>query len=184
MLVRLNQLANKNIEVEVIIERHFKNISATDQPVRAFIWIDEWGIEDCPSEVTRCELFDQAGEVKYRLTDTTRKDLWNLSFEVSTPSITVKSGEKASSVVEYKVARRENDFIYEQFGAPTRNPVILITEKPDNIEVTAEFGGGTLAPAHIPYRYELGTVYFAPAPMKIRWWPKTTKWPPSEVSSE
>jgi hypothetical protein len=177
MMVKLTKLANENISVTVTIERHFENVSATDQSVRAFIWIDEWGIESYPSEIKRCELFNEDGKVIYDTATTKRTDYDNLSFEVSTPNYTLKTGKKVSSLVEYTVARRQNDFVYEQFGAPTRNPVIFITEKPDDIEATADFGGGPPAPTHIPYRYELAGVYFAPAPMKIRWWPKSATLP-------
>jgi hypothetical protein len=84
------------------------------------------------------------------------------------------------TIIEYEVVRRTNDFIYEQFSAPTRNPEIRIIEKPEKFDVTADFGGGTPKRTSIPGRFELDGVYFAPAPMKVRWWPKaaTDNWPP------
>jgi hypothetical protein len=171
MSVKIRYLNSDYVSVNVTIERHFKNISARGQEVRAFTWVDEWGIPDSPSEITRCELY-KAGRLLYDITKAKTVPHSNLSFEMTTPPITLDKHEKCSELLEYTVARRRNDFIYEQFTIPTRNPEIHIIECPPDLEVKADFGGGEMKRTHLPYRYELDGVYFGPAPMKVRWYPK------------
>jgi hypothetical protein len=54
MSVKICSLDIDYVTVNVMIERHFENISAHGQPVRAFTWIDEWGIPNFPSKICRC----------------------------------------------------------------------------------------------------------------------------------
>jgi hypothetical protein len=78
-----------------------------------------------------------------------------------------------NTVVEYKVIRPKNDQFVEIFMTPTREPEIRIIQKPHDLEVSAGFGGDDkLKHTHIPDRYVLDGVYFPPAIMKIRWFPK------------
>jgi hypothetical protein len=61
----------------------------------------------------------------------------------------------------------------EVFTTPTREPEIRILEKPQDFTVTAGFGGDDrLRHTGITDRYILDGVYFPPAVMKIRWYPK------------
>jgi hypothetical protein len=46
MSVRIRDLDANHVIIFVTIERHFENISASIQDIRAFTWIDEWGIEN------------------------------------------------------------------------------------------------------------------------------------------
>jgi hypothetical protein len=74
---------------------------------------------------------------------------------------------------EYSVIRRRNDYFVEWYLYPTRTPEIKIVESPQDLEVTAGFGGDDrFKITHIPGLYELDNAYFPPAVMKIRWWPK------------
>jgi hypothetical protein len=184
MDVKLRAFDSESMLVIVTAERHFKNISSSDQSHAGSIWIDEWGFSE-PSKIIRCEIFDQDGTPvsHFDPSQIVYKD--NLSFEATTSRITLKPNGRCSTIIEYSVLRRRNDLIYEQFSAPTRNPEIRIIEIPDDIEATADFGGGRDKVVHIPYRYELDGVYFAPAPMKVRWWPKSQseRWPPTAPRS-
>lgn len=172
MDVKLQPLDDDYLRVIVTIAREYENISATEQSHNSFVWIDEWGAPGEASKIIRCDLYDEHGTVIESFNPNEIEKLPNLSMKVGTSNLSLKRNGKCSTMTEYSVVRRRNDFIYEQFSAPTRNPEIRILEKPDDIEVTADFGGGRLKPMLIPYRYELDGVYFAPAPMKVRWWPK------------
>jgi hypothetical protein len=179
MSVRIRDLDANHVIIFVSIERHFENISASSQDIRAFTWIDEWGIQNAPSEILRCELYDGSGRLLYSIKDTKLIRRENLSFERTTPTISIRKHETCSVLCEYKIARRRNDFIYEQFTAPTRNPEIHIITAPDELDTRADFGAGKFETAHLPYRYQPNGVYFGPAPMKIRWWPRAASenWP-------
>src|SRR5215470_13258487 len=113
-----------------------------------------------------CANYDETGQLIASFDQKKVKRLPNLSMKASTSGVSLKKKGKCSVIIKYSVIRRRNDIIYEQFTAPTRNPEIRIIEKPDDIEATADFGGGRIKPILIPYRYELDGVYFAPAPMK------------------
>jgi hypothetical protein len=183
MDVRLRALDTESVLVIVTVERHFQNISANEESHAALVWIDEWGFPEKKSKIIRCDIFDGNGTLSKGFDEDEIEYLPNLSLRFITPKVALKRNGTCSSIIEYIIVRRRNDFIYEQFSSPTRNPEIRIIEKPDDIEVTADFGGGKLKPAHLPYRYELDGVYFAPAPMKVRWWPKTASenWPSSSA---
>jgi hypothetical protein len=60
------------------------------------------------------------------------------------------------------------------FKAPTENPVIHLT-LPESLDGRAEAGivgaeGGVSQ--IIPHQYEFTGIYFPPAHMRVRWWPK------------
>jgi hypothetical protein len=173
MEVKLQPFDDSHLRVIVAVARDYANISARDQEMYSLIWIDEWGNPGEKSCIIRCELYDANGAIVDKFNQEKIQKLWNLSMKVQTCSVFLKRNEKCSTVVEYSVVRRRNDFIYEQFMTPTRSPEIRIIEIPDDIEATAEFGvSGPTKPRLIPYRFELDGVYFAPGPMKVRWWPK------------
>jgi hypothetical protein len=173
MEIKLQTFDDNHVRVIVIAAREFENISANEQDMASLIWIDEWGIPGEKSRIIRCELYDADGTLVDEFDQEKIERLPNLSMIARTSNLSLKRGGKCSTLIEYSVLRRRNDFIYEQFTAPTRNPEIRIIEVPDDIEASAEFGvSGPVKPKLIPYRYELGAVYFSPAPMKVRWYPK------------
>jgi hypothetical protein len=105
----------------------------------------------------------------------------NLSFLARSPKMLMLGGAQLKTFTEYEIVRHINDFCYEQFVAPTRNPEIRIIAQPDDLHVEASFGGNDiLEETSIPGRFVKRGIYFHPSPMKIRWYPKTAEssWPP------
>jgi len=177
MDVRIRRYDDSRVLVHVFIERTFQNIGSTIARIQAQNWIDEWGA-DHKSAIIRCDIISNGGNKKsYSPSDI--EYLPNLSFRAKSPSIFLLPDAIATQIVEYEVFRMNNDFIYEQFMSPTRNPEIRILERPVDFDAVADSGGGRLRPTEIADRYELDGVYFPPAPMKIRWWPKSAAvgWP-------
>jgi hypothetical protein len=178
MNIRIRNIDDKHVSINVIIERTFKNFGADAREFRTSILIDEWSVPNNRSEIARCEIFTQDGECKQFLPSEV-KYYPNLSFEAESPPIKLRRDGEATGIVEYNVYGNKNDFIYEQFMNPTRNAEINVLEQPDDIEVEADFGAGHLRRTGIKGGYELDGVYFPPIPMKVRWWPKTdaAQWP-------
>src|SRR5579862_8203712 len=141
MNVRIREINANYVSVNVVVERTFQNIGSMSQQISGSSWIDEWGIPDNPSEIVRCELFTDDGRSQ-RFAPSNITYLRNLSFRADLPPLAIKRDRTATQIIEYNVARTRNDFIYEQFMSPTRNPEINIIEQPSDIEVEADFGGG------------------------------------------
>jgi hypothetical protein len=181
MDVKIRNIPNTDsVSVTVTVERDLKNIGAKDVNQPVFMWLDEWGFSGTPSKIIKCMALDMFGKIIHAFDPSQNEFLPNLSFKASTPHVVLSRNQKISVIIEFNVTRRNNDFIYEQFNAPTRNPEIHIIEQPSDLQVVADFGGGKLKPQLTPDRYVLDGVYFPPAPMKVRWFPKTAldNWAP------
>jgi hypothetical protein len=177
MDVKIRASRDDTLQVFVTIERHFENVGSSPALHRAMIWIDEWGFSE-KSQILQCSIYNSTAT---RSKQFDRKKIEyhnNRSLKAQSPQMVMFPGEAVSTIVEYAATRRRNDHIYEVFLTPTRRPEIRITEVPEDIQAVADFGGeGKLKPTHIPNRYELDGVYFPPAPMRVRWWPKAEQWP-------
>jgi hypothetical protein len=187
MDVRIKELNSDEVQIIVTVERHFENIDTLPKLHRAMTWVDEWGSQQ-PSKITRCEIFGKSGVRSKKFEPRRIEYLPNLSFRATSPRMILFPKDTVGTIIEYSVVRRRNDFIYEQFMTPTRNPEIRILEQPDSITVVAESGIPStemLKLTHIAGRYELDSVYFPPSPMKVRWWPKAAseKWPPPALDT-
>ncbi len=173
MNVRINDKSDGLVKVAITVERTSKNIGTSSVPVKAMVWIDELGF-DQSVEITRCEIFNKRGTKIYRFDPAKIKRRKNFSVKVQSKAMLLHPNDDNVTVMtEYSVIRRRNDYFVEWFINPTRNPEINIIENPPDLDVEAGFGGDDrLKITHIRGRYELDGAYFAPAVMKIRWWPK------------
>jgi hypothetical protein len=172
MDVKIEEIDQNSVRITLLVERHFTNIGVWPVLHRAMIWVDEWGYPE-PSEIIRCEIFNEKGNrsKKFNPRNIDRKE--NLSMKVESPPMCMFPNSTLNTIVEYKVIRQKNDQFIEIFMTPTRDPEIRITQRPPNFEVSAGFGGDDqLKYTNIPDRYVLDGVYFPPAIMKIRWFPK------------
>jgi hypothetical protein len=114
-----------SVSVLVTVERHFTNISAYPVLHRASTWVDEWGFSK-PTKINQCEIFDETGTRSKKFNARRIEYKPNLSFEAESPRMILWPNKMVRTIIEYEVVRRTNDFIYEQFSAPTRNPEIRI----------------------------------------------------------
>jgi hypothetical protein len=70
----------------------------------------------------------------------------------------------------------KNDDAVGAYLSPTKDPMVRITI-PDDLEYDFEFGrppgpGETIDRSPHTHRYQLKGMYYPPAQMKLRWWPK------------
>jgi hypothetical protein len=172
MDVRIQDTADGNVKITIDVVRTFLNIGTFSVPIKAMVWLDELGFDE-PIEILKCEVSNKRG-TKHKIFDPKniqyRKDF---SAQVKTRSMLLRPQDNVTTVLKYSVIRRRNDYFVEWFMMPTRNPEIHIIEIPNDMDADAGFGGSSeLKTRYIRDRYELDGVYFAPAVMKIRWWPR------------
>jgi hypothetical protein len=181
MQVKIQEIDNDTVRVTLIVERHFQNIGRRPVLQRAMIWVDDWGFTE-GAKIIRCTISNSRG--------TRTKDFHPAKIEtvyrdpgikVQSPRMLLRPQGTVMVMYEYSAVKHNNDQFIEWFLSPTRDPVIHIIQKPPDIEVNAGFGSDLkIKPTAIPDRYELDGVYFPPAVMKVRWWPKAAvaNWPP------
>jgi hypothetical protein len=176
MNIRINAIADQLVRVNVNIERTFTNIGTSSVPVTAIVWIDELGFTS-PVEITKCTIFDKRGTNHHKFDPSDIKYRNDYVVKVQSRAMWLRpqddNNDEVTTITEYSVIRRRNDSFVELFLSPTRKPEINIIEHPPELDVKAGFGGNDkLKITHIPGRYVLDAVYFPPAVMTIRWWPK------------
>jgi hypothetical protein len=193
MNVKIEDVGNHLVRVTLIVERHFKNIGSRPVLHRAMIWVDDWGFTE-RAKILRCTISNSRGtrtksfdrrKIEYICSDPSPGLKLNPDpgpgIKAQSPSMLLFRGHTVIAMFEYSVVKHDHDQFIEWWLAPTRNPEVSIIEKPPDMEVTVNFPGDQQTKAtSIPDRYELDGVYFPPAVMKVRWWPKAAvaNWPP------
>jgi hypothetical protein len=166
MEVRIIETNNDMLRITLTIEREFKNVGSRPVLLRAFVHRDEWGFDD-PTMVTRCEIRKGSRIKKGRQIP---QD--NATIKFISPPMVVCRDQTAICFSEYQETRNRNDDITEVFIAPTKDPEIRIISYPNWLKVRADFGSDhRMKTTSIPDRYQIDGVYFAPAHMRVRWWP-------------
>jgi hypothetical protein len=174
MEVTIENVENDCVRIKLTVERHLQNIGAIPRLQRGMITVTDWGFEE-PASITKCEISNIEGTRRksYRHVVPRKQDI---SIKAETPRMILRSQDTVIVIYEYSSILRRNDHFIEWFLTPTRNPEIRIIGKPEDLDVTAGFGtDAKLKYTHIPHRYELDSVYFPPAVMSVRWFPKSTQ---------
>jgi hypothetical protein len=177
--VRIQELPNDQVRVLTTIERTFENIGNFPVLHKNTFDIDEWGFSE-QTQILRCEIRSKIWSRTKIFKPENIIYRHNLSLGAHTPAMVLFPGHTVTNYSESIEIKRNNDHIFIVFQTPTRNPEIRIIEKPDTLGAEADFGGGKPKATQTPDRWELDGVYFPPAPMRVRWWPKKAfdSWPP------
>ncbi len=158
-----------SVFVRVRTERRLRNITNEPQPQRASVHIDEWGFKQ-PSEIRRCEILDNGGNVLKKMTTIDKRP--DFSLKAETEEVTVAPGQTITQVVEFAEVRRGNDHMVNVFLSPTKNPRVHVNTT--KFDYTVDFG--VLSPqtskSAVSPLHTLNGVYFPPSNIRVRWWPK------------
>jgi hypothetical protein len=168
MHVKITKIDDEHVRVTVTTERTLKNISSDPQPIRAFSHIDEWGFaQRSRIEICRLELPD--GTVIQP--ELPKKYDWTI--EQSTPFRTIQPGQSAKSETKFSVSevRRVNDQMIASYTAPTKNPEMQL-DVPEEIICQGGFGSEEPVDRLAMNRQVLRGMYFPPAHMRLRWYPR------------
>jgi hypothetical protein len=135
------------------------------------VHIDEWGFPE-QSNILRCEVSRDQEMIRCSPDDINK--LSDSSIRAETKAIKLKRNSTATTVSVSTAIRRINDDLMWGFLTPTENPVIQLS-LPENLDGKADAGipGSEEGKSTVvPYQYEFTGVYFPPAHMRVRWWPK------------
>lgn len=167
MEVRIAETMNNMLRITMSIEREFKNIGIRPVLHRAFVHRDEWDFDE-KTIISRCQI----------TSGTRRKVGRQIAQEDATilfrsPRMIMLRGHTVVCFFEYTETRHRNDDLTEVFFAPTKDPEIRIISYPPWLKVRADFGTEhRMKVTSIPDRYQIDGVYFPPAHMRVRWWPR------------
>jgi hypothetical protein len=159
------------VRVTTRIHREITNIGPHNVEWRGMNHIDEWGFSE-PSKITACKIV--CGGETIEVPSDQMQILTDSTIKAESPPLTLKRNETATTIVENTEIRRNNDHLMYGFLTPTENPIIHL-DLPPTLEGYADAGipGGKGGESKaIPHQYEFIGVYFPPAHMRVRWWPK------------
>jgi hypothetical protein len=167
MEVKIVESENDMLRVTITIEREFQNIGNRPILQRASVHRDEWDFDE-PTVISRCEI--RRGKRKKVGKQIPQSDSTIL---FKSPPMVIFPYQTATAFMEYTESRHKNDDISEVFSRPTKDPEIRIVSYPLQLHARADFGSEhPMRDTHFPDRYQMDGVYFPPAHMRVRWWPK------------
>jgi hypothetical protein len=160
------------VSVDITTHREITNIGPRSESITPQLHLDEWGFPT-RSRITKVEIqrngaISSAGyEEMKRLEDST--------VLVQMPPIDINPEETVTAITQGTEIRRINDHIMMGFLTPAENPIIHLEYPQDKLIVVPDPGivkGKGVKKTAVPNQYEFVGVYFPPAHMRVRWWPK------------
>jgi hypothetical protein len=179
MNVRIQKIDADSVRIILNVERHLKNIGNRPIQQHAMLEVDDWGFGE-RAQILKCAITNSRGtKTKEFNPQIIENNPEQPTIKAHSPPLWLLPKDTAILVYEYSAVKRKHDQFIEWWLSPTRNPEIRIIEKPLDMNVIAQFCGDVEPKrTYIPDRYELDGVFFPPAVMKVRWWPKSMDWPP------
>jgi hypothetical protein len=168
LLIEIKLLENNTVEVTTSIERTIRNITAYSEKARNFIYIDDWGFENGPSQIIACNLIFNS-----KTYEGTPVNVEPFRQKQETEEVNIGPNETYTVFSKFKEFKRSNDIAYVHLSAPTLNPEIEVRLPPE-LDRSFSFGGvGTSIERHYyADRERLSGMYFPHQAMNVRWWPK------------
>jgi hypothetical protein len=137
------------------------------------VFVDDWGIPGHKSGIEECKIINGSGDIK-SFTNVTYPNIYGMGAE--TERILVPPNDTATLISKQFEIRSRNDQAVGVYLSPTKDPIMRITV-PADLEYDFEFGrppgqGERIERSPHTHRHQLKGMYYPPAQMKIRWWPK------------
>jgi hypothetical protein len=164
--VSLEVIDGEAVRVNCYVERVIKNIGSSDQQVRPWLHIYEWGFPQGGSQVTECSIEIGNQIVEARETQVSPDTVLFQGEERS-----LKPKRTCTTRYRWSEVRRHNDTVDMQFATPTINPVIEISPA-QGFKFTANFGSASRDIEElVPGRHALTGTYMPYHHMVVRWYP-------------
>jgi hypothetical protein len=159
------------IKATIKVRKLMRNITNLPQPIKSFIWVDDWERDQHKSEIVECQIRNEARGVLETLDHTSIKKI-NSTLYGSTKEIRVGPGETVELLatgIEYK---RFNDDLHYALGYAAKWPEINVSRLP-GFEVGCGISTEVIQESH-PHliRVRLRGFYFPWQRMMVRWYPK------------
>jgi hypothetical protein len=166
----LTDLGSDGVRLTTTVERTLRNITTQSAPLKAYLHIDDWGADIEKSQIIDCYLLKDGQRFEAQ-----EKPGGESRILFSTDNVQIGPNMTAKSISKCTEIKRRNDEASFIFGAPTKNPEIVVNI-PEVFKFTAGFGPQEPLVDRAAYgdRHTLTGMYFPGQRMTLRWWPART----------
>jgi hypothetical protein len=175
MIIKIEPMdGNESVRVTTAIERTFRNVTGSSQPINAFTHIDEWCFAGERSKIHECQIerIGPNGNVVESIGFDEVKRHDNMSISAASKEIRVGPRGQAKAKSKTTEIKRRIDELSFVFMRPTIDPSIQL-DVPDGFEARRSFGPdeGTEHSEEYVNRRTWKGMYWPLQRMRIHWWP-------------